>query len=122
MNKFVVIPISLITLILLGLAIWIATGQPPPNPQLDGFAKCLADKKVAMYGAYWCPHCQAQKKLFGSAFQYIPYVECTVDIKSCTDKNITGYPTWIFADGSRATGEMSLKDLSSKTSCPLTSP
>ena len=28
----------------------------------------------------------------------MPYVECTVDVKSCTEKNINGYPTWIFAD------------------------
>jgi len=30
----------------------------------DEFAQCLTDKGVKMYGAYWCPHCQAQKALF----------------------------------------------------------
>ena len=119
MNKSVVVPIALITLIVLGAGIWLATRQAPSNPQLDTFAKCLAEKKVTMYGAYWCSHCQAQKKLFGPSFQYVPYVECTVDVKSCTEKNINGYPTWIFADGSRIEGEMSLQSLSSKTSCPI---
>ena len=51
--------------------------------KLDDFAKCLTQKSVVMYGAYWCPHCQAQKKLFGSSFKYVNYVECTKDIKKC---------------------------------------
>ena len=26
----------------------------------DGFARCLGDRGVKMYGAWWCPHCQEQ--------------------------------------------------------------
>ncbi len=25
---------------------------------------CLAEKKVVMFGASWCPHCAEQKKMF----------------------------------------------------------
>lgn len=92
--------------------------------KLDAFAQCLKDKGAVFYGAFWCPHCQKQKVLFGSSEKLLPYVECsTADGKSqlpvCTDKKIEGYPTWEFADGSREHGEVSLETLSQKTGCVL---
>jgi len=44
----------------------------------DTFAKCLTDRHVLMYGAYWCPHCAEQKEKFGDSFRYAPYVECGI--------------------------------------------
>ena len=90
----------------------------------DNFTTCLKEKGAVMYGAFWCSHCQAQKKLFGTSEKLLPYVECsTADGKAqtqvCQDKNIEGYPTWIFADGFRQASEMSFNDLSTKTSCAL---
>ncbi|MBI5139737.1 hypothetical protein HZA26_03970 [Candidatus Nomurabacteria bacterium] len=95
-----------------------------PTGQYDAFVSCLKEKGAVFYGAFWCPHCQAQKKMFGSSAKDLPYVECsTLDAKGttqvCKDKNITGYPTWEFADGSRLGGEVSLTDLAAKTSCTL---
>lgn len=92
--------------------------------KLDGFAKCLRDKKTLFYGAFWCSHCQNQKKLFGSSEQYIPYIECSTadgrqQVDVCKKKNITGYPTWEFNDGSRVSGEMTLEKLAEKTNCQL---
>ncbi len=94
-----------------------------PN-KLDAFASCLKDKGVVFYGAFWCPHCQNQKRLFGSAASKLPYVECSTpdsqgQTQICIDKKITGYPTWVFPDKSILTGEVSLEDLSKKSSCPL---
>lgn len=62
-------------------------------------ARHLSDKGVVMYGAYWCPHCADQKKLFGSAFKYVNYVECDAKGKDarpalCQLKGIKGFPTW----------------------------
>lgn len=88
----------------------------------EAFAKCLAEKKAVFYGAFWCSHCQNQKKMFGSAQKYLPYTECsTPDSKDqtqvCKDKKIEGYPTWEFADGSRETGEVSFAKLAEKSGC-----
>lgn len=90
----------------------------------DTFATCLKDSGATFYGAFWCPHCQATKAMFGRSAKLLPYIECsTPDSKGqlpiCTDKNIQGYPTWEFADGSRLSGEQSLQSLSEKTSCPI---
>jgi hypothetical protein len=94
-----------------------------PGP-LDGFAQCLKDKDALFYGAFWCSHCQNQKKMFGSSEKLLPYIECSTpdgkgQLAVCREKNITGYPTWIFADGSRESGELDLEMLAAKTGCEL---
>ncbi len=93
---------------------------------LDEFAKCLADKKIVMYGADWCPHCQNEKKLFGDSFRFVPYVECPDDPQRCLKEGIEGYPTWIFpaslaggSDGKKLTGEQGLEKLSQESTCQL---
>lgn len=59
-------------------------------------AKCLTEKGWTMYGADWCPHCKAQKEMFGvDAFKFVNYVECPENSNLCNAKGITGYPTWI---------------------------
>ena len=118
--KFIV-SIIVITVIFIGVGIWIPSPKSTPetSTQLDSFAKCLAEKNLTMYGAAWCSHCQAQKKLFGDSFQYVPYVECPNQAKLCLDKGVEGYPTWITQDGTKLVGEQSLQSLSSATSCPL---
>ena len=94
-----------------------------PASGMDAFAQCLKDKGATFYGASWCPHCQNQKKLLNES-KNLPYVECATpdgkdQTKICTDNKIEGYPTWVFADGSRQSGELSLNTLSQKTSCTL---
>jgi hypothetical protein len=117
----IILFVVFIVLVLFG-GVWLVTRPPKQNDLgLDDFAKCLADKNLVMYGAYWCSHCQAQKKLFGTSVQYLKYIECTQETKLCTEKEITGYPTWIAADGQRYEGEQSLQKLSEITSCPLPS-
>jgi len=96
-------------------------GQPG---RLDAFALCLKEKNATFYGAFWCTHCQSQKALFGKSQKLLPYVECSTpdgqgQIAACQEKQIEGYPTWEFADGSRETGEVSLQRLSEKTGCQL---
>lgn len=93
------------------------TGTP-----IAQFTQCLADKGALFYGAFWCPHCQAQKKLFGDAQKLLPYVECSTpdgngQTQICKDKGINSYPTWVFSDGSKVEGEQSLAKLGEKTGC-----
>ena len=62
-------------------------------------AKYLSERGAAMYGSHTCSHCERQKQLFGGAFGYITYVECSrsgpdPDPGLCAAKNIRSYPTW----------------------------
>lgn len=87
--------------------------------KLDTFAQCLADKKVTMYGADWCPHCQNEKKAFGDSFRLVPYVECPDNPKACLDAGVSRYPTWIFPEGKKLEGELGLEKLSQESGCAL---
>ena len=121
--------ISIIGLLILGIIVIVivrsSNSNTPTGPgKYDDFAVCLKDKGAIFYGAFWCTHCQAQKKLFGSSQKLLPYVECSTangqgQTQACIDKEIPSYPTWEFADGSRLNGEIPLAQLAEKTSCPL---
>ncbi len=94
--------------------------------KLDGFARCLGEKKAAMYGAFYCEHCKEQKDLFGDSAQYLPYVECVEKgtrkiIEECKALGIRKTPTWIFEQsGDRVDGKvLSLQELSQKSGCRL---
>jgi hypothetical protein len=121
--------IGVVVLLVVGIIVTVfARGGAGPlqsGPgKYDEFATCLKDKGAVFYGAFWCSHCRAQKKMFGSSAKLLPYVECsTPDAKGqtplCIEKKIASYPTWEFADGSRLNGEIPLAQLAEKTSCTL---
>lgn len=114
---------ALFFIALLALGFWAYSSSTAPG-KYDAFAQCLTENGAVFYGAFWCPHCQNQKALFGKSKDLLPYVECsTADGKEqlpiCEEKNIEGYPTWDFADSTRLTGEISLETLAEKTGCTL---
>jgi|SRR3989344_3093595 len=90
----------------------------------DDFAKCLTEKGVKFYGAFWCSHCQEQKKLFGSSIKYITYIECSTpsglgQTQICIQENIESYPKWIFPDNTSLIGPQTLEKISSTSNCQL---
>lgn len=90
----------------------------------DAFATCIANSGATFYGAFWCPHCQDQKKEFGDSKDLLPYVECdengeNPDPEACKANKVESYPTWVFADGIKKVGVQSFEELSAATSCPL---
>ncbi len=80
------------------------------------FAKYLSDKNIKMYSAYWCPHCNDQKQLFGKkAVDELTIIECAKDGKDnqyelCEEKGIEGFPSWEIDDeiysGTRSLAEL----------------
>ena len=90
---------------------------------VEDFAKCLSDKNAKMYGAYWCGHCQNQKRMFGDAVKYIDYIECDAGGENsqadlCSQKGIGGYPSWEI-NGKLYSGEMNLAKLSELSGCKI---
>ncbi len=89
----------------------------------DDFAKCITEQGAKMYGAFWCPHCNNQKQLFGKSVKYIEYIECSLPDRQqtqiCNNANIASYPTWEFKNKERQEGEITLEELSKKTGCKL---
>ncbi|MEK7133533.1 MAG: protein disulfide isomerase family protein [Patescibacteria group bacterium] len=93
--------------------------------QLDSFAQCLKDRGAIFYGAFWCPHCQKTKAMFGKSAKLLPYIECSTpdgqgQTDECKQKNVQSYPTWVFANSTTTlTGERTLQELSEASGCPL---
>ena len=118
----------LISGVVLGLTLLLTSCTDSLGTRYVSFAQCVTSKGATMYGAYWCPHCANQKKMFGStAFKEINYVECDPrgaggNPQLCQQKGVEGYPTWIFADGSKTQGELTLEQIAEKTTCELPPP
>jgi uncharacterized membrane protein len=81
----------------------------PSSDAETQLAEHLKSIDAKMYGAYWCPHCCEQKRLFGAtAMKKFSYVECgeggqNAQVDACRDmapviEKATGekfgFPTW----------------------------
>ncbi len=75
--------------------------QGRTDPRLTALAAHLDRTGAKFYGASWCPTCTEQKRLFGTAADALPYVECSPRGRggpvamACISAGIDGYPTWI---------------------------
>jgi uncharacterized membrane protein len=87
----------------------------PASPYQQALARHLTDTGARFYGAYWCPACREQKRLFGTAGEDLPYVECDAagaggrpDL--CSQAGVRVFPTWVIG-GSRHEGVLTLDTL-----------
>ena len=105
----------------------VKTPSPPETAKVlttGELADCLRRKGAKFYSASWCPQCAKQRKLFGSAGNSLPMVECSINggrkqTSTCKDANIKAYPTWVFADGSRYAGVGTLAALAHRSGCDI---
>jgi len=132
-EKNLIVTFTIIGILLVGLIVsgFVFASKEKDDPKIEALARCLADKQVTMYGAKWCSHCQAQKKLFGKYFSLVPYMECPDNIAKCVALGVEGYPTWIFPSldntatssetiknpENKLSGEQSLEKLAEKSKC-----
>ncbi len=118
----IIIWITVIAILAGLLLLLVREGKKPGT--YDTFAQCISDSGATFYGAFWCPHCQEQKRMFGKSAKLLPYVECSEpngkgQLSVCTDAGVTGYPTWQFADGSKKGGRLDFEELATATNCSL---
>jgi thiol-disulfide isomerase/thioredoxin len=101
---------------LVGALIAASLATPSASPTPESQAKHLTKIHSKMYGAYWCPHCQAQLTMFGKeASQLLDLTECDASGKDakpelCKKEKVMGYPTWIIKNR-RYSGTQSLTAL-----------
>jgi hypothetical protein len=87
-------------------------------------AKCLTEKGVKFYGAYWCSHCAEQKKLFGDDMRYVNYVECDPRGQNpkrdeCVAAGVQSYPTWFFPGQELDVGTKDPVEIAKKANCDV---
>jgi len=120
-------PLIIGALVAIGIVGLIAFGlrdDPETVAAYSQFAQCLEREDATFYGAFWCSHCNEQKRLFRGAEDALPYVECSTPDRNgqtqvCNDAGIQSYPTWEFADGERRTGVVPIATLAEETGCNL---
>jgi uncharacterized membrane protein/glutaredoxin len=111
-------PVAAALIVVLHLNYTGLLGEPPPveDPMARALAVHLTNSGAKMYGAYWCPHCQDQKALFGAAANRLPYIECSTagqgspQTETCRAEKIKTYPTWVI-NGKRTEEVMTLPQL-----------
>ena len=131
-----------LSILLITFLVFISACNSTPKQNYDKLANCLAEKNVKEYGAFWCPNCAQQKKMFGNSYQILEdkgvYIECDprcVKNKDgklpmacngiegqpqlCLDKKVEKYPDWEFSDGSRLVGVQELNVLADKAGCEI---
>ena len=114
-------PMALVILLLhLNYTTPLPEAPGPEEPSVQALAEHLKQKGAQFYGASWCPHCQDQKRIFGSSAHRLPYVECSPGGRNapqaaiCAAQRIATYPTWVI-NGRWFTEVMSLKQLADAT-------
>ncbi len=134
-KKTVLIILILTVLIVAGCT----SGIEYPKESVDALANCLAEKGVKEYGAFWCPNCAKQEKLFGDSMSILKekgvYIECDprCDVEDlpaackgikgqpefCLEKNVNKYPDWEFPNGERVVGVQELSVIAQKAGCTI---
>ena len=115
---------SIVVVLLIVGGVWYESWYQSQPGQYDAFASCIAQSGVKFYGAFWCPHCQAQKEMFGKSVDKLPYVECSTpdgnsQTQVCIDKGIKEYPTWVTKTGSTTAGVLTFDQLSQLSGCAV---
>jgi uncharacterized membrane protein len=112
--------------VLFSAAAWALQSEPRASKDYSGVARCLSERGVVMYGAYWCPSCAKVKKGFGEAFAGIAYVECDprgedAQAARCIERAVRKTPTWIQEPGGtevkREEGALSPEKLAETFGC-----
>lgn len=102
--------------------VWGKTAAPE-DPKVRALAEHLAKTDAKFYGAYWCPHCEDQKLMFGASAHRLPYIECSPQgarapqAKICNDARIERYPTWVIG-ADRREGVLTLTELARHSAFP----
>jgi hypothetical protein len=86
----------------------------PSTPQELAVSDHLRRRGALFYGAWWCPACLTQKRLFGrQAAARLPYVECDksdAGRQRCRKAQVQSIPTWDL-HGRRLEGVQSVETL-----------
>lgn len=83
------------------------------DPEIK-LAKCLKERNFKLYTAKNCPECDVQRTLFGDAYRFLDYTECTLNPDECQEVN--SVPAWKIM-GKYYYGKRSLEELRLASGC-----
>jgi len=85
------------------------------SPAILALVDHLNLQGAKLYTTYWCPYCNRQQALFGSAVAKLQVVECdpqgeNAQPEQCAQAQVSSYPTWQM-NGQLYRGLQSLEEL-----------
>lgn len=103
--------------------VFVLVGTQPAAAGFGLFADCIRNSGAVFYDAHWCVNCVNQRRMFRGYANRLKIVSCYPEGDSknirrvCEDAGVKSFPTWIFADGTRRSGGLSLEELADRTGC-----
>ena len=88
------------------------------DPLQSAIAQCLTENGVIMYGLDTCPACAQQKRVFGTSFKHITYIEGSRSPNEYREAAVAfdAIPAWRFGD-EFTTGVMGIGELAERGGC-----
>lgn len=114
-KKYLIIGIIFLIIIFGFLSAYNYTKKPG---NYDGFAKCLTENGVVIYGNDFCSYTANQLGMFGKSKKYLDYVKCINNEVLCDEKGVKTTPTWWIKDY-KLEGVQSFERLSELSGCEI---
>ncbi|MBX4212149.1 hypothetical protein KW787_01690 [Candidatus Pacearchaeota archaeon] len=119
MNSRVKLLVTFSTLIVLIISLYMftdwfskVTGYFTGEDEKIKLAQCMTNKGSEFYGTTECAECERERKLLGSAFKELSYIDCQEN--KCS--NLKSIPAW-YINGTFEYGFKTLKELHELSGC-----
>ncbi len=90
-----------------------------PVVSLADFGKCLKSSGMVLYSQPGCSACASQKKILGTALQYVAEVSCPEQPQKCGSIGVHTTPSWAKNGQLIRSGATSLRDLGQISGCQV---
>lgn len=108
--------VTIIILLIIGLALYFAIGKSPSATVSVEAAQYIGNHSI-VYVQAGCSHCTDQENLFGDNWKYISALDCVANqtnTQICINNNISATPTWVI-NGKQYLGVQSIQMLENLT-------
>lgn len=112
-NAFNIFLIGIIVVLVIVAAVLFFSNKNPDglsSSQRATLAQELSARNITLYTTSTCPHCKAQKAVFGAEIRYLRVITCDIQPDDFCG-TLSAVPTWRLPDGEIITGVLEFKNL-----------
>jgi glutaredoxin len=106
---------SIILVLIILLGVFYLKNNSSSSDVDKEITECIANK-TTLYISKNCGHCANQKEILGEHINKFNIVDCVINPKKCSEKNILSVPTWGYND-EKIIGVKTIKELKKITGC-----
>ena len=92
----------------------------PVSVDYEKFTSCLSNQGVIVYTHSQSEGSQKLRELFGTAWNYLPTIDCSINTGQCATVPVVNFPAFVDGNGKKLVeGSTNLSEIAVKTSCSL---